>query len=268
MKIVRFSTGSKTQYGLLEGTTIRGLKTSPFDEGWDKKNPNMDGTSYTLNKISLLPPCVPTKYIGVGTNYRPQPGDPIRPDGPPPAPLPDKPILFFKPLTAVVGPGEEVIFPAEVEAAVAYEGELGVVIGKKCKNVKEKDALNYVIGYTCANDVTDTSKFRIDNGKDFRAKSVDTFGPIGPCISTDVDPMNAVVRSWINGEQRQNGNSKNMLFNVPYLISYLSVFMTLMPGDVIATGTPAGAGGVKVGDVAKVEIEGIGALENKFVSHR
>ena len=104
MKIVRFSTGSKTQYGLLEGTTIRGLKTSPFDDGWDKKNPNMDGTSYNLNKITLLSPCVPTKYIGVGTNYRPQPGDPIRPDGPPPAPLPDKPVWYGPMAHTIVTP--------------------------------------------------------------------------------------------------------------------------------------------------------------------
>jgi 2-keto-4-pentenoate hydratase/2-oxohepta-3-ene-1,7-dioic acid hydratase in catechol pathway len=262
MKIVRFSTSSKTQYGILEGTSVNGLKTSPFEDGWNINNLKLDGSNYTLDKITLLTPCVPGKYIGIGINYKSS----VIKSG---RPAPETPIIFYKPPTAVIGTGAEIIFPLEQDAEVVYEGELGVVIGKKCKKVKQEDALIHVLGYTCANDVTDRIKFKVDKGNDVRAKGADTFGPIGPCISTDIDPGNVEIRTWLNGELRQQGNSSDMIFNVPFLIAYLSNFMTLLPGDVIATGTPAGnIMPVQPGDVVKVEIEGIGTLENTFVSHR
>lgn len=259
MKIVRFSDCSTIKYGILENNVIKGLKTSPFSENWNKEVPDLDGSSYSIDDVTLLAPCEVTKYIGVGINYE----ESAKTLG---FPVPERPILFLKPTNTIIGTGEKIVFPDGEGVTLIFEGELCVVIGKRAKNVKSEDALDYVLGYTCANDVTDVSKMKLDNGNPTRMKAGDTFGPIGPCISTDVDPENASIRTCLNGTLVQEGNSKDLIFNVRYLISYISNFMTLLPGDVIATGTPPGNRPVNAGDNVKVEIEGIGVLENMYVS--
>lgn len=261
MKLIRFNKNSEISYGVLESETIRVLSVSPFSEEWDAKDPSYSGAQYQISEVEVLTPCEPTKYIGLGMNYR----DLAEFVG---APIPDHPITFLKPLCAVVGPGDDIVLGRAASQAttgegVVYEGELCVVIGKKGKYISKEDAFDYVLGYTCGNDVT----FRNEHGKDMiHSKGADTYGPIGPCISTEVDPACAHIRSWVNGEKRQDGCSDQMIFDVPTLIEYLSSYMTLMPGDIIATGTPAGIGNFKVGDTIRIEIDGIGVLENKVVT--
>ena len=257
MKLVRFRRGNEILYGVLEGETILALKGSPFDEGWDYDNPCYGDGRCRLNDVTLLAPCEPTKYLGLGMNYK----DLAAQVG---AEIPTRPLTYSKPLCAVIGPGEKILMTREAcedktGEGMIYEGELCVVIGKKGKHIARENAYDYVLGYTCTNDVT----FRNEHGKDMiHSKGADGFGPIGPCISNEVDPCRAHIRSWVNGEKRQDGYSDQMVFDVPSTIAYFSSYMTLMPGDVIATGTPAGVRSIQAGDVIRIEIDGIGVLEN------
>jgi 2-keto-4-pentenoate hydratase/2-oxohepta-3-ene-1,7-dioic acid hydratase in catechol pathway len=256
MKIVRFNAKGEPQFGILEGETIRGLKVGPFDVGFSSVAPVLDNSTYELSATKLLAPCQPSKYLGVGLNYAAT----AKRLG---MPVPQSPILFVKPSTSIIGPGDDVVFPAG-EVTVIYEGEVALVIGKKAKNVTEENALDYLLGCTCANDVSDVSKFEVDKGNPLRVKAADTFGPIGPCIDTELNPEQATVRTWVNGEIRQEGNTLDLIFGIKFLISYFSSFMTLLPGDVIATGTPPGSVPVKPGDVVTVEVQGLGKLENRM----
>ena len=174
--------------------------------------------------------------------------------------MPTTPLLFFKPNTAVVGPDDPVVLP-DWTHEVSYEAELAVVISKVCKDVTPESALSYVLGYTVANDVTARDAQRTD-GQWARAKGFDTSLPLGPWIDTDLDPEDVAVRSRVNGELKQDGRTRDLVFDVPFLISYISEAMTLLPGDVILTGTPAGVGLVDHGDRMEVEVEGIGAMSN------
>jgi 2-keto-4-pentenoate hydratase/2-oxohepta-3-ene-1,7-dioic acid hydratase in catechol pathway len=196
----------------------------------------------------------PSKIVAVGLNY----SDHIKEfDG---RQKPANPILFMKPSTSVIRHGDPIVYPAGA-TRVDYEGELAVVIGKRCRNATQENALDFVEGYSCLNDVTERDMQKAD-GQWTRAKGFDTFCPIGPEITDEIDPSNAAIRCWVNGELRQDSNIGNMIFPVPQLIAFISSVMTLLPGDVIATGTPSGVGPLKPGDVARVEIEGIGILEN------
>lgn len=253
MKIVRFCKDGENKYGILKEGRISGLRRSPFSQNLEKgQEYEKDGSVYGLKEVRLLTPCLPTKYLGVGLNFTGAAKAMNRP-------IPEYPITFMKPTGACIASGEAIEIRIFDGYDYLYEGEMAVVIGKTAKNVSEKEALSCVFGYTCSNDITDRARFGID---DLKLKAADTFGPIGPCIETEFDPFHARIRSWVNGELRQDGNTEEMIFSVPYMISFFSEYMTLYPGDIISMGTPGGAGQIHPGDVLRIEVSGIGALEN------
>jgi len=196
----------------------------------------------------------PSKIIAVGLNYRDH-AEELK------MPIPKNPILFLKPPTSVIGDGEDIIYPPQV-GELHYEAELAVVIGKKGKNIKIQDAAKYIKGFTCANDVTARDQQKADV-QWTRAKSYDTFCPLGPALVQNIDPNKLSIKLYLNGEVKQSSNTSNMIFKVEELISFISGIMTLLPGDIIITGTPPGVGPMKKGDTVEVEIEGIGKLKNK-----
>jgi 2-keto-4-pentenoate hydratase/2-oxohepta-3-ene-1,7-dioic acid hydratase in catechol pathway len=230
---------------------------------------SMDGTAFRewdpdttrqgedIHIVRLLAPAVPSKIIAVGLNYR----DHAKEMGLTP---PEEPIIFMKPLSAVIGPGDDIIFPAQ-SSRVDYEAELAVVIGKRCRDVNAVDAADVILGYTCFNDVT-ARDLQIKDGQWTRAKSFDTFAPLGPWIETDIeDPNSLGITLRLNGEIRQTSNTNNLIFNVCNLVEFISSIMTLERWDVIATGTPSGIGPMVKGDEIEVSIEGIGVLKNRVV---
>ena len=254
MRLVRFAVKNKVKYGTLTNDIIKSYKGNPFDSSEVKlEGLQLDGHSYNLKDVRLLAPCTPSKVICLGLNYRPHANE-IQMN------LPEVPLLFLKPATAVVGPEDEIVFPANY-TRVDYEAELAVVIGRKAKLVTEDRAEEYILGYTCFNDVTEREQQRTDV-QWTRAKSHDTFAPLGPYIDTGVDSSNLQVELFLNGERKQSGNTRELLFSIPHLVSFISGVMTLLPGDVIATGTPSGIGAMKPGDVVEVKIEKIGTLKN------
>jgi 2-keto-4-pentenoate hydratase/2-oxohepta-3-ene-1,7-dioic acid hydratase in catechol pathway len=178
--------------------------------------------------------------------------------------LPKEPLIFMKPSTSVIGPGEAIIYP-KMSKRVDYEAELAIVIGKEAKKVSEERAADYILGYTCLNDVT-ARDLQPKDGQWTTAKGFDTFAPIGPWIVTDIDPHHLDVSSYLNGERCQHSNTKNLIFGPRQLVSFISRVMTLLPGDVIATGTPSGIGPMAVGDKIDVVIEGIGTLSNNVAA--
>jgi 2-keto-4-pentenoate hydratase/2-oxohepta-3-ene-1,7-dioic acid hydratase in catechol pathway len=206
--------------------------------------------------VVLLPPVLPSKIVAVGVNYRNHAEELGMP-------LPDEPILFLKPPTAVVGPDDPIVYPS-LSRRVDYEGELAVVIKRRCHHVTPERAREVILGYTCLNDVTARDLQRRD-GQWTRAKSFDTFAPLGPCITTGIDPNAVEVETFLNGERRQASSTKMFIFPVEDVVAYASQAMTLLPGDVIATGTPGGVGPMRPGDTVEVRIEGIGALRNSVV---
>jgi 2-keto-4-pentenoate hydratase/2-oxohepta-3-ene-1,7-dioic acid hydratase in catechol pathway len=210
-------------------------------------------TSVPLSQVRLEAPCVPKKAVCVGLNYRDH-ADEFR------LTVPSSPVLFLKPSTSLLGPGKTVQYPP-MSKRVDYEAELVVVMGKLAKNIAENEALDYVLGYTCGNDVT-ARDLQPQNGQWTVAKSFDTFMPLGPWVETDIDPSNLRIRALLNGQVRQSSSTANLIFKVPSLIAYISQIMTLEPGDVIMTGTPSGVGPMQKGDRIVIEIEGIGQLEN------
>lgn len=195
----------------------------------------------------------PTKIIAIGLNYLDHAKE-LNMD------IPEYPLIFMKPPTAVIGDGEIIIYPPQTQE-LHYEGELGVVIGKKARNISIEAAKQYIAGYTCANDVTARDLQRMD-GQWTRSKSFDTFCPLGPRIVKNIDPTNLAIATRVNGVTKQSSNTNQMIFNAYKLVSFISAIMTLLPGDVISTGTPPGVGELQVGDVVEVEIEGIGVLKN------
>ena len=213
------------------------------------------GGTYDTDEVNFLAPCGPTKVIGVGRNYadHAEELDNV---------VPDFPLFFFKPSTSVVGASDPIVYPETTEN-LHYEAELGVVIGKPCRNVTEEEALNYVGGYTCVNDVT-ARDWQGRESQWARAKGGDGFCPIGPCIH-DEHIENREIETRLNGETVQDSTTASMVFDVPELVAEASRFMTLREGDVIATGTPEGVGAMEPGDTVEVEVEGIGVLENKVV---
>ena len=254
MRIVRFEFQGRTGYGILEGEKISVLWGTPYEGGLA----NTTGEVMSLPEMRLLAPCEPTKIVALGLNYRDHAAEFGRP-------IPDEPLLFMKPSTTVIGPDEDIRYPA-MSRRVDYEAELAVVMGRTCRHVKEEDFRNYVLGYTCINDVTARDLQKKD-GQFTRSKGFDTFAPLGPWIETAVpDPDNLLVEAYLNGERRQHSSTANMVFPVATLVSFISRIMTLLPGDVIATGTPAGIGPMAPGDVVEIRVEGIGRLQNRVVS--
>ena len=248
MKIVRFTTGNKAEYGILSGESIQGIKGEPY------RKPS--GHYYQLREVKLLPPCVPSKIVALGLNYRHHAEELGQP-------LPSTPLIFLKPSTSVIGPEDNIVYPPS-SARVDYEGELGVVIKKPAWQVSVEEALDYVLGYTCFNDVTARDLQQQDK-QWTRAKGFDTFAPMGPCIETELDPGNVVIESYLNGELKQRGSTSDLIYPVPELVSFISHVMTLLPGDVIATGTPSGIGPMSPGDTIEIKIESIGTLRNYVV---
>lgn len=215
---------------------------------------------FSLEEVKLLAPVTPSKIVCVGRNYREHAAELGNK-------MPDEPLLFLKAPSAVIATEDRIELP-EASQQVEHEGELGVVIGRTARNVAQtEDALNYVYGYTCVNDVTARDLQRKDV-QFTRAKSFDTFCPVGPWIVTHLDPTNITVTTRVNGEVKQNGNTADMAFDVAFLIRYISAIMTLYPGDLIATGTPAGVSRMKQGDMVEVEVGGVGILRNQVYDPR
>jgi 2-keto-4-pentenoate hydratase/2-oxohepta-3-ene-1,7-dioic acid hydratase in catechol pathway len=205
--------------------------------------------------MKVLEPIRPSKIVCVGRNYREHAAELGNK-------MPDEPLLFLKAPSAIIYSGDEIVLPGASQQ-VEHEGELGVVIGRVARNIaSDEDPLSYVLGYTCVNDVTARDLQRKDV-QFTRGKSFDTFCPVGPWIETDIDPGNVEVQTRLNGELKQKGNTADMAFPVAFLIRYISEIMTLYPGDLIATGTPAGVSRMKPGDVVEVEVSGIGKLVNR-----
>ena len=242
---------------MVDGTCVRGFRGDPyaFIEAGDQ--PRCDGETRELGDVRLLSPCVPSKIVCLGLNYRSHAEE----TG---LPIPEQPLIFLKAPTAVIGPEEEIVLPPLSPRRVDYEAELGVVIGKRAKDVEPDRAKDYVLGYTCFNDISERHAQKGD-GQWARAKSYDTFAPIGPWIETDVAPDDLQVEARLNGELRQSARTGDLIFRVPDLVGFVSSVMTLLPGDVIATGTPSGIGRMNPGDVVEISIEGIGTLRNRVV---
>lgn len=258
MRIVRFAASREVKYGLVDQTTVRGLQYSPVDcPDVPLGAASLDGSAYHIDEVRLLAPCTPSKVVCLGLNYRTHAQEISMP-------VPDAPVIFLKPSTAVIGPNEDIVLPRSFRR-VDYEGELGVVIGKKARNVAIDRADDHILGYTCFNDVTERI-IQSEDGQWTRAKSYDTFAPVGPWVETDVDPDDVEVETYLNGVLKQSGRTSDLVFGVRYLVSFISEVMTLLPGDVIATGTPAGVGPMKAGDVVEVTIRAIGTLKNRVVA--
>jgi 2-keto-4-pentenoate hydratase/2-oxohepta-3-ene-1,7-dioic acid hydratase in catechol pathway len=253
MRIARYEYGGRARYGLAdpESGRIREIAGGPFDRL------ETTGDARRLEEVRLLAPVLPGKIVAVGLNYK----DHARELG---MEIPEEPLLFLKAPSALTGPGGEIVYPPQSQR-VDYEAELAVVIGRKAKGVPARDAAAHILGYTCMNDVT-ARDLQAKDVQYTRAKGFDTFAPLGPWIETDIDPSGLAVRCLVNGEIRQDGNTREMGATVSRLVEFISAIMTLYPGDVIATGTPPGVGPLRIGDEVTVEVGGIGALTNRVVA--
>jgi len=245
MRWLRYRDGGRAYYGVLEADEIREGVGDPF-RGWRE-----NGHRVRLSAARLLAPSEPSKIVAVGLNYRDHAAEMKQP-------LPEEPLLFLKPGTAVIGPDESILCPAQSKQ-VEFEGELAIVIRRPCRRVSPDDALDHVLGYTCMIDVTARDLQRRDV-QYTRAKGFDTFAPLGPWIETDADAGDLTIETYVNGERRQNSRTSELIFSPAFLVSFISQVMTLLPGDVISTGTPAGVGPLRPGDTVEVRIGSIGAL--------
>jgi len=257
MKIARISHPSldNRRYASVIGS---GVLPFPAEYSLERQELQQTTTSLPLSEVKLFAPIEPSKIVCVGRNYRAHAAELGNK-------MPEEPLLFLKAPSALIASGDNIELPSASQQ-VEHEGELGVVIGRLAKNISEDDnPLDYVFGYTCVNDVTARDLQRKDV-QFTRSKSFDTFCPVGPWIETDLDPANATVTTRLNSEIKQQGNTADMAFPVAFLIRYISEIMTLYPGDLIATGTPAGVSRMKEGDVVEVEVAGIGVLKNQVVS--
>ena len=218
----------------------------------------MINRSVPIGDVVLLPPVKPSKIIAIGVNYRDHAMERGRP-------LPKEPLVFMMPPSAVCGPNDIIVYP-KMAKRVDFEGELAVVLKKRAYLLSDEDDVNrYILGYTCFNDVT-ARDLQEKDGQFTRAKSFDTFAAFGPCVVTGLDPSRLKVKTFLNGKLRQSGNTKNLIFSVPFCIRFVSNIMTLNPGDIITTGTPSGVGPMIPGDRVDVQIEGIGTLSNVVMS--
>ncbi|WP_396623436.1 fumarylacetoacetate hydrolase family protein [Luteitalea sp.] len=207
----------------------------------------------------VLAPVTPSKIVCIGLNYKDHAAEQGKP-------LPAEPLIFLKPSTAIVAPGEPIVIPEGV-GRVDYESELAVVIGRRATRVAEAAAMTHVLGYTCMNDVT-ARELQKKDGRYTRAKGFDTFAPLGPCIATGLSPADLRVTGTLNGTVKQDSSTRELIFPVASLIAYISRIMTLLPGDIVSTGTPAGIGPLQPGDEIVVEVEGIGALRSPVIAQR
>ena len=273
MKFVRYAHESGPRYGsLADDETVSAIEGNIFGDY------SVGEPVGPLGSLNLLAPVDPGTVVCVGMNYTAHIMETTGPSG-----TPKFPMLFLKPPTAIVGPGENIVLPRaeqfrhaindpelqeEPFGEVHYEAELVIVIGKTCRKVGETEALNYVLGYTCGNDVS-ARKLQFAEmamGTILMGKGMDSFAPLGPCVATDLDPTNLRVRTRVNGETKQDSNTSDLLFSVASLVTYVSQGITLRPGDVIFSGTPSGIGSLSAGDSVEIEVDGVGVLRNPVVS--
>jgi 2-keto-4-pentenoate hydratase/2-oxohepta-3-ene-1,7-dioic acid hydratase in catechol pathway len=267
VRIARFAKGDGVAYGVVEGEsgqpqTIAELYGHPF--GVDPAGVRLTGERYPLAEVRLLAPVLPSKVVAVGKNYAEHVRE-MRELYAAAAELPAEPVLFLKPSTSVTGQGGPIAWPVKLTDRVDFEGELAVIIGRLCKDVPRHRAADVIFGYTCANDVT-ARDLQARDGQWTRAKAFDTFCPLGPWMETAADPADLGITTTVNGDVRQHARTSELLFDVPSLIEFVSSVMTLLPGDVLLTGTPEGVGPLTDGDEVSVTIESIGTLTNKVVT--
>jgi 2-keto-4-pentenoate hydratase/2-oxohepta-3-ene-1,7-dioic acid hydratase in catechol pathway len=251
VRIARFSYGEGVAFGVVDGDHVIPIVGHPFAP--------IERTEVALKLVDvrLIAPVLPSKVVAIGKNYASHAAEMD-------SEVPEQPLIFLKPSTAVIGPGEKITSPASSER-VDYEGELAVVISRLCRDVPEERAMDVVLGYTCGNDVTARDQQRAD-GQWSRSKGYDTFCPLGPWIETELDPADLAISTTLNGEVKQSSRTSMIVHKIPKLIAYITSCMTLLPGDVILTGTPDGIGPMQVGDDVSVTIEGIGTLTNPVVA--
>ena len=273
MKFVRYATPSGPTFGSLkESGSVYAIEGDIFGSY------TVGAKVGTTDDLELLAPIEPRNIVAVGANYLSHILEGAGEDG-----IPKFPMLFMKPSAAVIGPNTPIVLPDpegfkqsmndpvlqdDPFGPVGFEAELVVIIGKHCRNIQEADALDYVLGYSCGNDVSarDLQVQEMGTGVLLMSKGLDTFAPLGPCIATDLDPTNLNIKGRLNGEERQNSNTSDLLFSVAATIAYIAQGLTLRPGDCIYTGTPEGPGPLSPGDIVEVELEGIGVLSNPVVA--
>ena len=255
MRIVRYAHGREGDhqvgFGILEDDLVAAISPHPFGPF------QYTGERLGLDQVRLLAPVLPSKVVAVGRNYAAHAAEMG-------GEVAAEPVIFLKPSTAVIGPEDPIVHPAKVDR-VDFEGELAVVVGKLVRRLDDADAMQAVLGFTCANDVTARNLQKVD-GQWTRAKSFDTFCPLGPWIETDLDSSDLALRTLVNGEARQQSRTSLLQHDVASLLAFISGVMTLLPGDVVLTGTPSGIGQLHPGDRVEVEVEGVGVLANPVVA--
>jgi 2-keto-4-pentenoate hydratase/2-oxohepta-3-ene-1,7-dioic acid hydratase in catechol pathway len=247
MRLVRFRFGDRIATGVVEGDAVRALAGTFFE------NPVPSGEEIPLDDVRLLAPILPSKVVCLGKNYAAHAAE----FG---GEVPEEPLVFLKPSTSVSGPGDPIPLPP-ISNRVDYEGELAVVIGRIARNVRAEETFRYILGYTCGNDVTLRDLQKKDD-QWARAKGFDGSCPLGPWVETELDPIDVHLETRVNGEVRQSVSTSDMVFGVATIIEFVTEFMTLLPGDVIMTGTPEGVGKLEPGDRVEVVVDGIGVLMN------
>lgn len=250
-KYIRYRANSGTSYGILDGNTVRELSGDPIVGATET------GATHSLDTVQLLAPCQPGKILAVGLNYKSHLGS---------RPQPAHPEMFYKPVTALADPGQPIAIPQDA-TDVHYEGELVIVIGRQARKVSNQEARSAIFGVTCGNDVSERN-WQHGQGKDlqwWRAKGCDTFAPLGPAVVAGIDYGNLLLRTRLNGEVVQEQYTSDLIFDCPSIVSWVSGWVTLMPGDIIYTGTPGSTRKLAPGDVVEVDIEGIGVLRNPVV---
>ena len=282
MRIARFALEDEVRYGIVQDEDVQGVDGAadgeragqgrgngerptglsvaeiaghPFGPG--PENVRLTGARYSVDDVRLLAPILPSKIVAVGRNY----AEHAKELGNEP---PAEPLIFLKPSTAVIGPGDPIARPAALSKRVDYEGELAIVFGRLCRDVPEARVAEVIFGYTCANDVT-ARDLQARDGQWTRAKGFDTFCPLGPWIETSLDPADVHLTTTVNGEIKQDSRTSALIHGIATLVSYVTAVMTILPGDVLLTGTPAGVGPLVAGDSVSVSIEGVGTLTNRVV---
>ena len=251
MRLVRFRFGERIATGAVEDDQVRVLRGTFFED------PVPTGQAVPLDDVRLLAPVLPSKVVAVGRNYADHAAE-MGTD------VPEEPLVFLKPSTSVVGPGDPIMFPS-ISKRMEYEGELACVVGRLVRRATSDDAARAILGYTCANDVT-LRDLQATDGQWTRAKGFDTSCPLGPWVETEADPSDLALETRVNGEVRQSARTSQLAFDPAQLVAFISSFMTLLPGDVVLTATPAGVGRLEVGDRVEVALDGIGTLANSVAA--
>jgi 2-keto-4-pentenoate hydratase/2-oxohepta-3-ene-1,7-dioic acid hydratase in catechol pathway len=250
VRLVRFRSADRIATGVVEGGFVRPLQGTFFE------NPVPTGQNIPLNQVRLLVPVIPSKVVAVGKNYM-EHAEEMGSE------VPEEPIIFLKPSTSVIGPADPIVYPS-ISNRVDHEAELGIVIGRLARGIRAEEAGRFILGYTCGNDVT-ARDLQAKDGQWTRAKGFDGFCPLGPWVETELDPTDLEVQCRVNGEVRQAARTSQLAFGPATLVEFITRVMTLLPGDVILTGTPAGVSAMQPGDKVEVDVEGIGVLTNEVV---